>query len=441
MILKKLTPRQCLLAEKLLDKYEESATYRGTNKISQTFSVPVTAIYPAYLSDYTDVRDAALFEEEMEAMEEAGLVRLTRRNGEIRKLTAQANAWGQLYALTGRQERRVKEDEQRAFYRTWLSKAGGLYGQGEELSERSDDSDGYSCDFRIRQIITAFCRAQIQRIEGGKKANLPAGEAARVLDCLWFLGKNRGEVLERELSISVLKDSKAFEKSVRGRVCRLLEQSGFFDALLTDADTRREREQILLAELGVFSNPSWLYVKGKGRILFKDGREIVLMPGQALGFPAGALADWEQIIISDGTVMTVENLTSFNRVERENTFFVYLAGYHTTARQKLLLKIAEDNPDLTWMHFGDLDPDGFYIAEHLRSGTGLPFALYKMDVPTLEYYAAYTRPLEDQDRRKAESLIQAGKYMDVMAYMLRTGRKLEQEIISWQEANGITTIV
>gem|GEM_PF-268211 len=433
MTLKKLTDHQRLLAERLLDKYEESATYRGINKISQTFSVPVTAVYSAYLSDYTDVRDVERFEEEMEAMEEAGLIRLTRQGGEIRKLTAQENAWGELYALTGRQERKAKEDEQRDFYRTWLSRADGSFGQGKESAECLDDPDGFCCDSRIRKIITDFCSEQIKLLEAGKMASHSTDKAAQMLECLWFLGENHGEVLERELSIAVLKNSKAFETNVRSRVCRLLEKSGLFDALLTDADTPREKEQILLAELGVFSNPSWLYLKGKGRIIFKDGREIVLIPGQALGFLAGGIADWEKIVIGTGTVMTVENLTSFNRMERADTFFVYLAGYHTTARQKLLLKIAEDNPGLEWMHFGDLDPDGFDIAEHLRSRTSLPFKLYKMDVPTLEHYDAYTRPLENHDRRKAESLIRAGVHIDVLEYMLRTGRKLEQEIISWQE--------
>ena len=419
MNIQELTPRQRLLAEKLLDRYEQSVTYRGTNKVSQTFSVPVAALYPDYLSDYTDVRDAALFEEEMEAMEAAGLVRIIRRGSEIQKLTAQEDVWERLYTLTGRQERRDMEDEQRAFFQAWIKKAG--------------EPDTYGCDPRIRQIITVFCDRQIGRIEEGKKAQLKTAEAAQVLECLWFLGNHRGEVLERELSIAVLKDSKTFEKSVRNRVCRLLEQSGFFDDLLTGVISQREREQFLLAEMGVFSNPSYLYVKGNGRILFEDGREIVLVPGQALGLPAGSLTQWSRILIRDEAIMTVENLTSFNRMEREHVFFVYLAGYHTTACQRLLMKIAEDNPALKWLHFGDLDPDGFYIAEHLRRGTGLPFTLYKMDVPTLEQYAAYTRPLEEQDRRKAETLIEAGAHTDVMTYMLQTGRKLEQEIISWQE--------
>ena len=83
------------------------------------------------------------------------------------------------------------------------------------------------------------------------------------------------------------------------------------------------------------------------------------------------------------------------------------------------------------MHFGDIDPDGFYIIENLRRGTGIDFQPVYMDVDTLKQYHAYTRPLTERDVRKATALAESGRYRDVMEEMLRGRRKLEQEIVSW----------
>ena len=38
---------------------------------------------------------------------------------------------------------------------------------------------------------------------------------------------------------------------------------------------------------------------------------------------------------------------------------------------------------------------------------------------------------------KAENLLAAGRYTDVMSYMLEKGKKLEQEIVSWMEWKGV----
>lgn len=57
-----------------------------------------------------------------------------------------------------------------------------------------------------------------------------------------------------------------------------------------------------------------------------------------------------------------------------------------------------------------------------------------MDLTYLEKYHAFTKKLNANDRKKAENLIQAGKYREILLYMLDHDEKLEQEIISWKEA-------
>ena len=47
------------------------------------------------------------------------------------------------------------------------------------------------------------------------------------------------------------------------------------------------------------------------------------------------------------------------------------------------------------------------------------------------------KPLEERDRRKAENLLAAGRYTEVMSYMLERGRKTEQGDLSWMEWKGV----
>ena len=131
--------------------------------------------------------------------------------------------------------------------------------------------------------------------------------------------------------------------------------------------------------------------------------------------------------------MTVENLTSFNRIKDSETFFIFLSGYHNSAKQNFLQKIFQQNSSKDYYHFGDIDPDGFFILDNLSTKTNIDFKPYKMGISELEKYAAFSKSLEENDITKAKSLIEKGMYVEIMNYMLEKNIKLEQEIISWKE--------
>lgn len=139
----------------------------------------------------------------------------------------------------------------------------------------------------------------------------------------------------------------------------------------------------------------------------------------------------KRIRILNQSVMTVENLTSFNRMYEESAFLIFLSGYHNSVKKKFIRQIYDANPGLAWQHFGDIDPDGFYIIENLRRGTGIDFNPVYMDIEILKKYKDYTKPLTDNDIRKAMALSHNEMYHDIIEYMLDTGEKLEQEIVSW----------
>ena len=54
--------------------------------------------------------------------------------------------------------------------------------------------------------------------------------------------------------------------------------------------------------------------------------------------------------IVDKKIMTVENLTSFNRIKKTNTFFIFLSGYHNSAKQIFLKTIFTQNSNKEYYH-------------------------------------------------------------------------------------------
>lgn len=178
------------------------------------------------------------------------------------------------------------------------------------------------------------------------------------------------------------------------------------------------------------------------------GEKLHLSCEHPLALSSETLRKLKRIKIYGEKIITVENLTSFNRLPaRNDSFYIYLSGYHNTVKQKLLQKIYKDQEDeryknsqkinndqeaeKRWLHFGDIDPDGFYILESLRRGTGIDISPLWMGIDELKTYADYGKPLEENDRTKAKNLLSYGKYTDVISYMLENNLKLEQEIISW----------
>ena len=258
-------------------------------------------------------------------------------------------------------------------------------------------------------------------------------ESANIINLLDYILSDHPEILERELSIEVLHDSKKWEKIYRTKVCKILQESGNFHEIIDGLEETKEIYDTILENLNVYKNPSYIYFKGKAKIKFADGRIINVAQNKALALPSTEVSDIDEIDILNKTVMTIENLTSFNRVRGTDVFFLYLSGYHNSVKQVLLKKIFDQNQskNILYYHFGDIDPDGFYILDNLRKKTGINFKPYCMDVENLKKNQDYAKSFESNDTKKAESLIAARKYFDIATYMLNNKVKLEQEIISW----------
>ena len=392
------------ILNRLLDKYENSKTYEGKNQILQKFSIEPAEIWADYVSDYADVAKVRDFETEIQCLKNAGLITAEKVSGVITKITACNEILEDYYALLGRTPKRNLIQEQLQFFQKWQENK--------------------------NVVISKFCEEQMNRIRAGKKITYKLDVCESILRLLDYILNNTDELLERELSVLLLGDSKVFEKKYRTKVCKIIRSHMDFEAKLTGIDQPREQEKVILEEFHVFTNPSYIYLKGPIRVRFMDGKNI-LIGSEPIALSSALIKKIMSIVVDAKKVITVENLTSFHRSNSANGVYIFLSGYHNSEKQAFLKRVAKENPGKEWSHFGDIDPDGFYILEHLRNGTGIDAHAMHMGVEELEQYRRYCKQLTDGDRVKAQNLLDAGCYVETMKYMLQHDCKLEQEILSF----------
>lgn len=408
------------LLSKLLDQYEKSVTYVGENKVKQVFSVKPSDIFKGYNKDFLppeQLFQEKEFERLIRQMESEGLIHVVPPNtGILRQICAVPERWEDYYACLNRTEKNILKKRLEEVYHRFCQ-----------------------CD-----LLEAYGKEKLQTLKNSrarkldeKRVEKEITEAEAIWNLVQFLKENQEKqrtTLEREMSEAVLHDSKQWEKIYRKKVCGILEHTGRYDEPLAELEEERERQTALLEEFYIYSNPAYIYLKGDARICLEDGRKLRIYHDLPMSIPFETFQKAKSIHIRDAALMTVENLTSFHRLEREHIFYLFLSGYHTRTKQALLQRIARENPGLSWYHFGDLDPDGLAIAGHLIRKTGLPFQLCAMGVQELQRFQTYAKPLEAPDRAKAEAMIKQGSsYAGILRYMLEHNCKLEQEIISWQE--------
>lgn len=399
------------ILELLLKKYESSKTYEGQNEVLQSFSLLPEKVFPDYNNDFTDIDRIKDFEKQCSLLESEEIVQLARKYDRISKITAVSTDenWNKIRAILGVKDKKTRLNEEISFY-----------------SEFFEDSASH-------KIVKDFCKFQIERLESGKEAEFRHEDAENIIALLNFILKNKNEILERELSISVLSNSKTWEEKYKSRVLKILRKSGCFDSLTENFADEKEKNKIILEECGVFSNPSYVYFKGNGAIIFENGKSIKIYSDIPIAISSASICKIKSFEISDSKIMSVENLTAFNRIKDSDTFFIFLSGYHNSAKQVFLKKIFCQNSGKAYYHFGDIDPDGFFILENLRAKTNIDFRPYKMGISELKKYSGFAKPLEKNDLTKATTLIEKGLYTEILDYMISHDQKLEQEIICQKE--------
>ncbi len=410
-----LTREQKKILNALVDKYERSATFRGDSHVNQTFSLKPEEVFPKYL----DEREYDLFimlNQDIRALTDMGLVTIGERNMRITKVMLCSRRLQEIYPALGREP---KKDVIEELY--------VLLQEEKAFVEREYPSGDLSA------ALLAYIEEQERRLATGK---LPEYFEESVEDYrdLWRAFRKLQEIREdifiRDLSVQLYHDSKRLE-GLSTKISGCLYRYGDFP----DRD-------MVLEECNVIRTPSYVMIRGPLVITFGEQTLDVGKLNGDIAFSTRTLKDITRISVYGKRVITVENLTSFHRDDfRRDEVLLYLGGYHNSAKREFLRKLYSENKEPEYAHFGDIDAGGFYIYEHLRRKTGIPFWTMYMDVETLDRYAQYTKKLTANDIERIKRLIVSYEKGEIgnpekeailatLRRMLETGLKLEQEAVT-----------
>ncbi len=395
---------------RLIDTYESSATYKGSNTKNQRFALKPEKVFPDYNSDYADQDEVDQFNRDMELLKDKGFVYVEYMKGMpvIEKIVLNVDFLDCVYTVIKREDITKKRNKERLVYESYKGK---------------------------HPILDSFCNKQIERLEKHKDAIYTIDVASHILELLDEILRNNSYIMERELSIKVFGNTKRFEDSYKKRICKIIEE---YDEVDYSCFEKNEKEKVILEEYQVYANPSYVFFKGDVEIVYQDGMVMTNYADKPIAISSEIIEEIVTININSPKIVTVENLTSYHRMQDPEATFIFLSGYHNTAKQRFLKRIAECNADKLWYHFGDIDSDGYYILKNLVEKIGISFEPLWMGVEELQKYARYCKPLEANDLVKVKSLIDLRFYEEVMQFMMDNNCKLEQEIISWMNNKNIS---
>ncbi|MTK13669.1 MAG: DUF2399 domain-containing protein [Clostridiaceae bacterium] len=381
------------IISKLLDKYEKSKSFISENKVNQKFSAKIASVFPKY----TDHSNYEIFQGVNESIDV-----LVRK----RFIIAKANS-AHVYnnAILN-----VDELEEIYKYIGRMPKKD----INKSVLELMENYKGRN------EILDRYCEAQYERIHLNKSIQYFSDdliELENILVAVDELLKVDTETFVRDFSVRTFKDSKIFER-ISVKVVNLIYEFGSFP----------EKDQVL-GDLNIIKNPTYVNFKGAGSITIKGQKIELTNLSSDIAISSAMLSEIDRIDVVGKTVITIENLTSFHTFYDKDMFVIYLGGYHNCIRREFIKKLYQQNPNIVYYHFGDIDAGGFYILQHLKHKTGVDFKTFKMDIETLKSYSKYTKPLTENDRDRLSKLIE-GEHCMVIKYMLENNCKLEQEAIN-----------
>lgn len=353
-----------------------------------------------------------LLDEALEELEEKSFVALERsKNGIIEKVSLNMECIGECYGILKRVSRK---DEQK-----WLCT---LWKECRSMSEHAPQL------FPLLQYIDA----QELRVSKNQKVEYFEGVHADYEDLLKLTAavlENEEEIFIRNLSIKLFRSSKRVEQ-LQSKLQSLLYQYGEF-----------EEKESVLEECGIVHTPTYVMLKGNGRITIGNQMIDLSQIRGDIALSTASIKELKWVEVLGKRVVTVENLTSFHDYSKVKDFVIYLGGFHNRIKREFIEFLYDYNPEKEYCHFGDIDAGGFYILEHLKKKTGIPFTTLHMNKATLLQYKSQTNPLTINDRKRLKMLLVQLKeqrnrgvlvedFSEVIAFMLENNCKLEQEAVS-----------
>ena len=384
----------------LLNKYESSKSFLGENKVNQNFTVAVDVLFPKY-KDSSNYEVFLDINEAIASLVSLSFIKvLTRKNAFVQKIMLNTDVIFEVYSYLNREPRKMEQERLLSFLKCYTDRL---------------------------NVIGTYAIAQVERIGQNKQVEYYTGslrELEDIISACEFILTNKCEIYIRDASIRLFGDSKRLEVLQR-KISSLLFQYGNY-----------EEREFVFEECGVVKTPTYVIVKGAGELIFEEERINLEKVGGDISLSTKTIDRLKCIKVSGRRVMTIENLTTFHDYIEETDFVIYLGGFHNQAKRDFLIMIYEQNPDLEYCHFGDIDAGGFYIYRHLVDKTGISFNTFLMDISVLEKYKQLWRELTNQDKKRLISLketltreVKGEDFTAVLEYMLEKNCKLEQEAL------------
>lgn len=275
-------------------------------------------------------------------------------------------------------------------------------------------------------IAKTYCNNLLRDIEDIKHMASSSRIEAN-LKMISFLSSNQENLYIREASMLVYGDSKWFEDN------NLEEVSSIIRNILEMQAEEDERKDAVFERFHVYPTEQEIWIKGDWKIEW-DG--YILETKGLDGGIAISSADARRIkrvTVNSSVIMTIENKTSFRRMNASNIALVDLGGFANRQQIEFIKRINCDNSNVRYLHFGDIDVGGLLIHRHLCKTTGIDFEMYCMGIQELEdiRYRDCLKEISEKDRTRLEPLLTDSRYSEVANYLMENGVKLEQEIISY----------
>jgi len=242
---------------------------------------------------------------------------------------------------------------------------------------------------------------------------------------------DRSEYMERVFSLATLGDSKAFERTVKSRLLRILRKYLDNDDDATDED--------LLKQVGIVKYPEQFEFCGNMSIEVSQSKNS-LVDFSAL--PSGSViysSDFSKGKISIGNsvknVISIENRANYIEYIRsgktDTELVINHGGQFSPRKRGFLRAVAEAMPTgCTWRHWGDIDFGGFLMLLRLRQHIHPGIAPYRMDKSELVRFIDLTAPINTKYAQKLEQLKSCPELSDTyecIDYMINNHVRLEQE--------------
>lgn len=386
-----------ILLNKLVDSYENSTIYRGEtqrdNKVYFKFnSKNIKEYYDEQNFKYKEEIDIAC-----KQLENHEFIKIYRgkglQNHIIERLQLNLDKIAEIYLYLNRKEKKEKNNEVLLILTNFENREDLLGEFSRYIILKLKDNQSVKKYLDIENILE--CKDILKGIEEVLKA--------------------KQEIFRRNFSVKIFGDSKRYE-AIEGKVIKIIKEFSKDD---------------YVNDYNILKNYTYVYFKGNIELKFKDSYIAAKDFIGGVAISSKDIDNIETISIRSSKLITIENLTTFNNYNEEGAV-IYLGGYHNTVRQKLLIKIYSQNPDVKYYHFGDIDAGGFKILAHLKRKTKIPFIPFKMDVNTLSKYIDYAKDLTVNDVTEIKRILddkEYKEYSEVLVRMLELKKKLEQEII------------